>query len=326
MKIRNVLVTGGAGYIGSVLVRQLLAYGWFVTVLDRLSFGGESLLEVVGHPHFRFIRGDIRDKQAVREALTGVDSVVHLAAVVGDPACEADPTEAIAINRDATLSLYEAATAAGAVERFIFASTCSNYGRMSGTSFVDEESPLAPLSVYARTKVEVERVLLAEDTPGRPVTAVLRFATAYGLSSRVRFDLTVNDFVRDAVYKGKLVVFGEQFWRPYCHVSDLARACTAALLEEPAKVHRQVFGVGDTRENYRKEMIVEEIRRVVPQLVVEHAHRDEDPRDYRVSFAKIRRVLSFSITKRVPDGIVELHKLLRQGLLSNPFDRRYQNI
>ena len=224
---QTVLVTGGAGYIGSVLVRVLLRAGLRVRTIDNLSWGGEALLGVLGDPSFEFVFGDIRKQSAVDAALRGVDSLVHLAAVVGDPACRRQPELAAAVNGEASELLLARARAAG-VGRFVFASTCSNYGRAPDGAVCDEDAPLRPISLYAELKVAFERRLLALEAPGL-TTVCLRFATAYGLSGRPRFDLTVNEFTRDLFLRKPLEIYGEQFWRPYCHVADLAAACCLAL-------------------------------------------------------------------------------------------------
>lgn len=321
----HVLVTGAAGYIGSVLVRQLLSAGHGVTGLDNLSFGGAGLLSVFGHPQFRFLRGDVRDAETLKRALEGCAGVVHLAAIVGDPACRVEPELARAVNLEASLALHGAARSRPGVERFVFASTCSNYGRSDdGGAVMDESSPLRPLSLYAETKVEVESALL-EREDAKLVTTILRFATVYGVSPRMRFDLTVNDFTREVALGEELQVFGEQFWRPYCHVEDLARACVAAINAPADPVRNQVFGVGDTGENYQKRAIAEEICRQVPDARVRRVERDEDPRDYRVDFSKIRAALDFQITRRLPDGVREVRELIQSGVISNPRAPIYSN-
>ncbi len=320
------LVTGGAGYIGSVLVRLLLARGWRVRVLDCLRAGGESLLELFDHPAFEFLRGDIRDPDTVARAVAGCYGVAHLAAIVGDPACRAEPDLARSTNLDGSRRLLDAAERAG-VSRFVFASTCSNYGKMADPeAFVDETSPLAPVSLYAETKVAFEQELLARSGRNGLAGTCLRFATVYGVSPRLRFDLTVNEFTRELALGRELVIFGEHFWRPYCHVRDLAGSVLAVLEAAPARVAGQVFNVGDTAENYTKKMIAEELLRQVPDGKIRYVQRTEDPRDYRVSFEKIRRDLGFRITRRVPDGIAEILRLLRSGLLSNPDAPQYANV
>src|SRR5271165_3099362 len=225
----NILVTGGAGYIGSTLVPLLLAEGHGVRVLDTLLHGGESLLGVWSHPAFEFMRGDLCDRTTVQSAVSGRDAVVHLAAVVGDPACSRQPDLARATNLDASLSLIEESQHAG-VLRFIFASTCSNYGKMKDVDrYVDEESELSPVSLYAQTKVEVEMALLRSSRNNGWCPTPLRFSTVYGVSPRMRFDLTVNEFTMEMLTKKHLKVFGEQFWRPYLHVCDAARAIHLVL-------------------------------------------------------------------------------------------------
>jgi nucleoside-diphosphate-sugar epimerase len=320
---RLVLVTGGAGYVGSILVDELLGRGHRVRALDSLLHGSvPSLLLQWGEDRFEFARGDVRDAETRRGALEGVDAVVHLAAIVGDPACAREPELARSVNLDATIELHADAARAG-VERFVFASTCSNYGRMNGDAYVDENVELRPVSLYAETKVAAERALLASSN-GMSVTC-LRLATVYGTSPRMRFDLTVNEFTRDVAVGSDLVVFGEQFWRPYVHVRDAARA-VAEVLELPREaVAGDVFNVGDTRENYRKLDIVELLRERFPDASVQFVHKDEDPRDYRVSFAKFADRAAFEATRSVADGIDEVATLVRSGLLDDPFGQAYRN-
>ncbi len=322
----SILVTGGAGYIGSVLVRQLLAKGYRVRVLDDLLFGGESLLGVLDDPAFEFVKADIRDTAKVRDAMQGCTAVVQLAAIVGDPACARQPELADSVNRDATMAVYEAAEEEG-IERFVFASTCSNYGRMRDPdAFLVEDSELRPVSLYAETKVAVERFLLDQPRSNHCAPTSLRFSTVYGRSPRMRFDLTVNEFTRELVLGKELVVFGEQFWRPYCHVTDLARSVVAVLEAPRDSVAFDVFNVGDDAENYQKGTLVEMILRQVPAGRVNFVEKQEDPRDYRVSFAKIRECLGFRITRTVTDGIAEVKHLLDEGFLSDPYDPKYANV
>jgi nucleoside-diphosphate-sugar epimerase len=324
----KVLITGGAGYIGSLLVGYMLNSGYSVVVLDNLSYGGESLLPVWGHADFAFAGGDIRSLETVRGIFERfpIDHVVHLAAIVGDPACAKRPELARAVNYDATVQLLDVAMH-HQVKRFVFSSTCSNYGKMNDPdAYIDESSPLAPVSLYAELKVQVEKVIL-QDLPksGGFCPVCLRFATVYGLSPRMRFDLTVNEFTKELALGRELRVYGEQFWRPYCHVRDFSRAIHLALTQDAAKVAFNVFNVGSTEENYQKSMIVDEIRKLIPAAQVAFIKSDEDPRDYRVSFKKIDTELGFGISRRVPDGIREVKKLIDDGILKDPDDPKYRN-
>ena len=321
----RIVVTGGAGYVGSMLTNDLLVQGHSVVVFDSFLHGGDSLAGLIGHPSIECRRGDIRDSTAVSDALQGVDAVIHLAAIVGEPACNRDPQLTRAVNLDASLGLVKAAQAAG-VRRFVFASTCSNYGKMSGAdAIVDETSPLQPLSVYAETKVAFERYLLDSPPEATLAPTVLRLSTVYGMSFRPRFDLTVNEFVAEAVVNRKLVVFGEQFWRPYVHVRDIARAVTAVLAAPAEAVGREVFNVGATSENYTKKMLVDLIMKRLPGTNVEYVKRDTDPRDYRVEFAKIQKALGFQPTYSVPRGIDEIIRAVNSGVVSDFSRKEYRN-
>ena len=326
LKHKKILITGGAGYIGSVLARLLLTRGYLVRVIDNLLFGGEAIIELMNHQNFEFIRGDVRSPTDLKKALVDINDVVHLAAIVGDPACAKEPKLAKETNYMATKQFYKLSDELG-IERFIYASTCSNYGKMQDrNTYVDETSPLSPISIYAETKVSSEHFLLEQSVENRCKPTCLRFSTVYGLSPRPRFDLTVNEFTKEIALGRELVVFGEQFWRPYCHVYDLARSVLMVLEVEKNKVAFNVFNVGDTQENYQKKMLVEEILKFIPEGRVKYIHRDEDPRDYRVSFEKIKNILGFKIKKTVPDGIKQIIDVIQNGLLTNPDDPRYRNI
>lgn len=322
----KVLVTGGAGYIGSVLVRQLLKKGYKVRVLDSLKFGGDALYDVMLDPNFEFMRGDIRNADDVDAALEGVDGVAHLAAIVGDPACKKFSEEATSTNWTGSVALFEAAEKKN-IRRFVFASTCSNYGKMPDPdSFVTETSELNPVSLYAELKVKFEKFILEEKKDSPMCSTSLRFSTVYGFSPRIRFDLTVNEFTRNAAVHGEQEIWGPQFWRPYCHVDDLARAVVLTLESPEEKVKSNVFNVGSTEENYNKGMIIEEVCKVVPNVKVHFVESNEDPRDYRVNFDKIKNELGYSITKKVPDGVKEVYALLKTGIVTDPFAQKFRNI
>ncbi len=321
-----ILVTGGAGYIGSVLVGILLSNSYKVSVIDNLMYGQDSLKVYKGNKNFEIITGDIRNSRDVGQALKGVKAVVHLAAIVGDPACEKNRNLATEVNRDASELLYRTALE-HSVERFIFASTCSNYGKMDHrNSFVDESSVLKPISHYARLKVEFEKFMLNQNNKSMS-SVVLRFATAYGLSPRIRLDLTLNEFTTTLALGKKLQVYGAQFWRPYAHTVDLAQACVLALTADLSRISDKVFNVGATNENYQKKTLVDIILKKLPEsnANVEFVKKDEDPRDYRVNFDLIRKTLDYKNCKTVKDGISEFIAVVRNGQIKDFDNPLYRN-
>ena len=322
---QTLLVTGGAGYIGSVLTRQLLEKGFTVRVLDSLMYGGEPIVDLFNYPNFQFIKGDVRTEADVRRAVEGIDCIAHLAAIVGDPACAQDQDLARTTNLDGSRLLYQLANEAG-VQKFVFASTCSNYGKMENPDeYANEDSKLAPVSLYAETKVATEQFLLSQPKSNACKPTCLRFSTVYGLSLRPRFDLTVNEFAKELALGRELTVFGEQFWRPYCHVFDLARSVVSVIEAPEEKVAFEVYNVGDTSENYQKKMIVDEVRKVLPDSKITYVSKTEDPRDYKVSFDKIRNKLGFKLKFTVPDGVRQIKRVLDDGFILNPDDQKYRN-
>ena len=327
--MKNILVTGGAGYVGSGLLRELLLKGYNVTCIDNLLFGGESLLDIWHNKNFTFYKCDINDSQKLDEVFlkNNFDGVIHLAAIVGDPACKINSDLAIKTNFESSKNLLEKSKNSE-VSKFIFASTCSNYGKMDDPdAYVDENSKLAPVSLYAELKVKFEKYMLGEmkKLDGFSPTS-LRFSTVYGLSPRMRFDLTVNEFTKDLALGKELIIFGEQFWRPYCHVKDFSNAFITVLNSPNEKVAYNVFNVGDTKENYTKQMIVNEIKKVLPNSKIKYVKKNDDPRDYRVNCDKIKNELGFKISMTVPDGIKEIKRIIQENLIQDPEDQKYYNI
>lgn|GEM_PF-3480 len=314
---RPVLITGGAGYIGSLLAGELLRLGRKVIVVDSLLFGGGSLLAYLSHPNFSFHKADVCDRKAIAPFFKGVGDVVHLAAVVGYPACSQAGAEAsFACNLDGTKNVFSLAEAAGA-RRFVFASTYSNYGIAADGKPVNEDSPLFPQSVYAETKIAAEKFLLEQAPRSACAPVVYRFATLFGPSPRTRFDLIINQFVWEALSTGRLLVYQPQFNRSFVHVRDVVRAILLALEAPEAKVRGRVFNVGSNRGNFTKEAIVRLIRKHAPEVEVETKDLsfDGDMRDVAVSFDRIERELGWTARISVEEGIRELVEAVRSGLL-----------
>jgi nucleoside-diphosphate-sugar epimerase len=330
MSDRHVLITGGAGYIGSFLTSELLRANYRVTVLDSLLFGGESLIPFLHHPNFCFTKADVTEPRAIKDSLKDnwqkPDAIVHLAAIVGFPACQAVGRQvAWRYNVEATEKAFEQATDLG-VERFVFASTYSNYGLSPDGKPVTEESPLNPQSLYAETKIAAEEFLLSQkDAACTPL--LFRFATLYGMSPRTRFDLIVNQFVLEAFTKRALIIYQRGYSRSFVHIQDVVRGVIMGLEAERSKICGEVFNLGTDNGNYSKDDIVRLVLKRMPETVVEYKDLTfgGDMRDITVSFAKIKRVLGFDTTLDVDDGIRGLLFALKTGIIRNPTDEKYRN-
>jgi nucleoside-diphosphate-sugar epimerase len=330
MSDRHVLITGGAGYIGSLLVSELLRANDRVTVLDSLLFGGESLVPFLHHPNFHFVKADVTEARAVKDSVRDgwqrPDAIVHLAGIVGFPACQAVGRQvAWRYNVEATKTVFGQAVDLG-VERFLFASTYSNYGLSPDGEPVTEETPLHPQSLYAETKIASEEFLLTQqDASCAPL--IFRFATLYGLSPRTRFDLIVNQFVLEAFTKRELIIYQRGYSRSFVHIRDAVRCVMMGLDAERAKICGEVFNLGTDDGNYSKDDIVRLVLKRMPETVVEYKNLTfgGDMRDITVSFAKVKRVLGFETMLDVDDGIRELLFALKSGLIRNPGDEKYRN-
>jgi nucleoside-diphosphate-sugar epimerase len=320
-RVQNVLVIGGAGYIGSVLCRELLHRGYSVRVLDPLLYGGESLEALHGHPHFELLEGDSRDPVAVCRSILGADAVIHLGEIVGDPACSIDDALTLQVNVAASRMVAEIAKGYG-VQRFIYASSCSVYG--ASDEVLDERSTLNPVSLYGRAKIASEQALLGlNGSDFHPV--ILRLATVFGLSPRPRFDLVVNLLAAKAALERKIPIFGGNQWRPFVHVADVATAIVKCLEAPLFNVKAQIFNVGSEDQNFRILEVGQLVQEVVPEAILEVNGEDTDLRNYRVSFQKIRRELGFCCRYTVKDGIHEIVDAIRRGSISDPFHRKYSN-
>lgn len=318
----KILVTGAAGYIGSVLCGMLLEEGHTVIGVDKLMYGGKSLLGIINHPRFSLINSDIYDTEKYAQYIDSETNIVNLAAIVGEPASKKLPEETTRTNVDAAKKLIDLAIEKKAA-KFVFVSTCSNYGLVPEGEMAAEESELHPLSLYAETKVQIE-LYLKDEVKDTLNWTVLRFSTVYGLSPRPRFDLTVNDFTLHAITDKKLLIFLPKTNRPYIHTIDAARAAKLCL-EKPEESRHQVFNVGDNTQNYRKIDIVEAVKKAVPDFEVEYVEKGHDLRDYAVNFDKIRSILGYEITKKVPDGVNEIAFAINSGMIKDPNNPEYYN-
>lgn len=319
----NVLIIGGAGYVGSPLTYQMWRGGHNVTVLDCLLFGGESLLPLQGAERFRLVVGDLRSEEVLDAVLPGQDAVVLLAAIVGEPASNRDPEATVSTNLQGAEKVLAAAQRHG-VPRFVFTSTCSNYGISDVDGPVSETAPLMPISPYSETKVAAEKIIVDAAGEGFSPT-VLRLSTAFGVSPRMRFDLLVSDFTLAAVQDGKIVIYGEQFWRPFVHVNDIGAAIDLVLGSDPDTVSGAVFNVGANRNNTQKIDLGKAVQAVLPGTELEFVERNEDPRSYRVDFSKIEAELGFEAHWSIEDGIRELATALTDGVFPDPSLPRYHN-
>lgn len=319
----QVLVIGGAGYIGSVLVRRLLKAGYRVRVLDLLLYGGDSLDEVRDNPNFEFHQGDTRHIDTLLAAIQDVDSVIHLAELVGDPVCDNNPVLTLQTNYLSTLTIAQICTYLQ-INRFVYTSSCSVYGASADPELIlNESSELSPVSLYGRMKINAERTILGMSS-GNFSPCILRFGTVFGASPRPRFDLVVNTLTTQAFYGGKIHIFGGEQWRPHLHVSDAACAIQTVLESPIEDVAAQVFNI--VGENLKIETLGKLVGARLPDTSVIYDSDAKDPRNYRVSGDKAAEKLGFRPSVRVTEGIEELVRYLESGKIVDYKDKRYQNV
>lgn len=321
-KVENVLVIGGAGYIGSALLPKLLDSGYNVRLLDLLLYGTEPILDVLDHPNLEIIQADFRQVDRVVEAMRDIDAVVHLGAIVGDPACAIDEDLTIEVNLMATRMIAEVAKGFN-VGRFIFASTCSVYG--AGNEILDERSGLNPVSLYAQSKIASEKVLSRMASSDFAPT-MLRFGTIYGLSGRTRFDLVVNLLTAKALIDEEITVFGGSQWRPFVHVDDAALAVFKVLEAPLSQVSNQVYNVGSNDQNYTIAQIGELIHGIVPTAKLLNMGSDADLRNYRVNFDKISRELNFKPRWTIEKGVTQVIEAIEGGEVIDYRHAKYSNV
>lgn len=306
--VMNILVTGGAGYIGSVLVPMLLERGYHTTVLDKLMFSGDGLLGCFAYPEFTFVRGDITQEDVLARCLEGQDLIIHLAAYVGYPICKKFPEEAERTNLHASLKLNELRGSTP----ILFGSTGSNYGIVEG-EICTEETPLNPITLYGQTKTRAEQ---AFHRSGESVC--YRFATAFGVSPRMRLDLLVNDFCYRAQRLKSLIVYEAHFRRTFIHVRDIARSFLFAI-DHYDQMKNNIYNVGSNEMNYTKEQIARKIQEKTRYyLHFAEIGSDEDKRDYEVSYDKIHR-LGYETAVDLEHGLNELLQVMDMIDIRNPY-------
>jgi nucleoside-diphosphate-sugar epimerase len=327
---RHILVTGGAGYIGSYLTGKLLQQGYAVTVVDDLLYGGESLLAYFSHPLFHFVKANVWEPRAIRTAVSREwpvpEAIIHLAAIVGFPACQAVGRQvAWRYNVEATQQVFEQALEMG-VDRFVFASTYSNYGLSLNGDAVTEESTLNPQSLYAETKVNAERYLLSQAN-SKCAPLIFRLATLYGLSPRTRFDLIINQFILEAFTRRELLIYQRGYSRSFIHIDDAVEGILLGLNAPEEVIRGEIYNLGSRNGNCTKDEIVALIIKRLPETVVHYKDMTfgGDMRDISVSFQKVHDRLGFEAQRTIDDGIREVLHALRDGILSNPQDSRFRN-
>ena len=319
--IQSILVTGGAGYVGSILTNELVKKNYDVKVVDSLVYGDAGISSLIDQNKIEFFNLDIRDSSKIASILKNVDCVIHLAAIVGEPLFKNIPEAAKQINEIATKNLVNLCKNNN-VKRFIFASTCSNYG--SSLNIVDESSPVKPLSLYSECKVNSEKYII-DNNSDKFQTCILRFATAHGLSPRMRFDLLVQEFLHDALVDKKISIFGEDFWRPLIHVDDMASACISVVDASSNSISGQIFNVGSSNENYTKKQLANIIQKHVSDIKIEIVKSKTDPRNYKVSFDKIKQILNFQPKRTVENSVVEILSKIEDGTV-DPRQSEFSNM
>jgi nucleoside-diphosphate-sugar epimerase len=315
----KILITGGAGYIGSVLTNLALQKGHEVIAIDTLWFNEQIPLIHLNNPKYTFVRGSIADAELLDKYVPEIDYILHTAAVVGDPASKLFPELTIETNFNASVGLIEKARKSN-VKGFVFFSTCSNYGVANGMA--TEESALNPLSAYASTKVDVERYLM--DKVNDMDWVIGRLSTIYGVSPRMRFDLTVNDFTMVAFTQKKLDIFLPESYRPYIHVFDISNVMMT-ILDNFSKVKNNVFNIGFEGENYQKIQIANAVKAVLPDTQINILREGGDLRDYQVDFSKLHKYIEIKQVFNLEKAVNEIYFILQSGLIVHPEAPVYYN-
>jgi len=320
----KVLVTGGAGYVGSAVVRHLIAKGYEVFAIDNLIQGSEGALSFLGYPKFHFIKGDITDVKQMEKLIKKVDYVVHLAAIVGEGACKKEPELTKKTNIDGSKMLIDICSK-NKIKKLVFFSTCSSYGVQDINIMANEDTTLNPVSLYAESKISMEKYLIENYDPELSYT-ILRPSTVHGLSPRMRFDLIVNHFCKDAYLNNKLEVFGGDLWRPLMWVGEVGRVVDTIFTAELKLIKNQIFNLGNTNANMQKKEIAEIIKKeFLPNISIEYSGMDQDLRSYKVDFSKIEKTLNFKLEKPINLAIDEILFSLKNNFFKDPNSKIYKN-
>jgi len=314
MKIKNIILIGGAGYIGTVLTDYLLSKEYKVTCVDLLLYSNRyAIKNFKKDKNYKFIFGDLRKRKTYQKILMTADAVIILAGLVGDPITKKNEKLSNSINFVGMKNFILDCKKSQNLDRLIFISTCSNYGLSSKKNiFFRENSKLKPLSIYAKQKVAIEKFLMSFKKDKKFSPCILRFATAFGLSPRMRFDLTVNHFTKSVIESKKLDIYDPKTWRPYCHVKDFARLIHKTIICKKKKIAFEIFNAGSNKNNFRKIDIINKIKKILPVKNIIFKKDDVDKRNYRVNFEKIKNVLNFKIKYSLEYGVKEIYNSIKK--------------
>tara|TARA_Y100001934_G_C12250173_1_gene724720 strand:- start:245 stop:1264 length:1020 start_codon:yes stop_codon:yes gene_type:complete len=311
--INKILIIGGEGYIGSVLCKVLLNDNANVISYDNLIYNNHfKINEKMGYDNYRFINGDICDNKKLDLLIRESNAVILLAGLVGDPISKKYPDESALINDIGIRNVIDLCSIHN-IKKFIFISTCSNYGLIENNDLAHEKYKLNPLSLYAKSKVNAEKYILSLKGKTNMNPTILRFATAFGLSSRMRFDLTINEFAYTMSIGKELLIYDANTWRPYCHVQDFVKLIRIVLNASNDKVSFEVFNAGSTKNNATKEMIVDLLLKKLPKSKINYCKSGIDPRNYKVDFQKVKSILGFESNYSIEDGIDEILNEIDKG-------------
>ena len=311
--MKKTLLIGGGGYVGTTLSDYLLKNNHKVISIDRFIYDNEdAVLPFINNKNYSSIIGDFSNHKLLDSIINDVENVVLLGGLVGDPITKKYPKTSYHINELAIKKCIDYFDDKN-ISKLIFISTCSNYGLIPDNILADEEYELSPLSLYAKAKVSIEDHLLSKKNFVKYSGVILRFATAFGISNRMRFDLTISQFTRDLFVDKELIVFDENTWRPYCHVNDFARLIEIVLESPKELIDFEIFNAGGTENNYTKKMIVEALLEKIPNCKIHYNQNDSDPRNYRVDFSKVQKKLNFTPKYDLNFGIKELLIAFEKG-------------